>query len=178
MWSSPSRWTASAATRKTPRDSSNASLRRRQHRHVGRGRHYASAHRIQGHDERPIPQRSRREDSPRPARANRGRKVRRRSLLRLSRRQGSQRRRGHDRRTGNRIGRGRYRRTDVPRVRCGRVAEANREEPESRGCARSVRWSLESEHDLRQCQAWNRDPQQRALRRPPGLESPSLCEEP
>jgi DNA invertase Pin-like site-specific DNA recombinase len=45
------------------------------------------------------------------------------------------------------------------------------------GCARSVRWSLESEHDLRQRQAWNRNPQQRALRRPLGLESSSLREE-
>ena len=58
-----------------------------------------------------------------------------------------------------------------------RVAKANREESESRGCARSVRRRLESEHDLRQRQTWNRHPQQRALRRPPGLESPSLCEE-
>ena len=65
----------------------------------------------------------------------------------------------------------------VPRVHRRRVAKANREEPQSRGCARSFLWSLESEHDLRQCQAWNRDPQQRALRRPFGLESPSLCEE-
>jgi DNA invertase Pin-like site-specific DNA recombinase len=49
--------------------------------------------------------------------------------------------------------------------------------PESRECARSVRWSMESEHHLRQRQAWNRHPQQRALRRAPGLESPALCEE-
>ena len=104
-------------------------------------------------------------------------KVGRRSLLRLSRRQGTQRRNGHDGRTGNRAGRGRCRRAHLPRVHRGRVAKADREEPESRGCARSVRWRLESEHDLRQRQARNRNPQQRALRRPPGLESPSLREE-
>jgi len=49
----------------------------------------------------------------------------------LWRRQGSQRRNGHNRRTGNRTGRGRYRGTHVPRVRCRRVAKANREEPQS-----------------------------------------------
>ena len=63
------------------------------------------------------------------------------------------------------------------RVHRGRVAKANREEPQSRGCARSVRWPMESEHHLRKRQAWNRHPQQRALRRSPGLESPSLYEE-
>ena len=152
-------------------------LRRRQHRHARGRRHHAPAHRLQGHDERPIPQGSGREDPPRIARPNRGRKVGRRSLLRLSRRQGAQRRNGHNRRTGNRAGRGRCGGAHVPRVHRGRVAEANRKEPQSRGCAGSVRWSLESEHDLRQRQAWNRNPQQRALRRPPGLESSSLREE-
>ena len=63
------------------------------------------------------------------------------------------------------------------RVHRWRVAKANREEPESRGCARSVRWRMEPEHHLRQRQAWNRHPQQRALRRPPGLESLALREE-
>ena len=45
------------------------------------------------------------------------------------------------------------------------------------GVARSVRRRLESEHDLRQRQARNRDPQQRALHRPAGVESPALREE-
>jgi hypothetical protein len=52
-----------------------------------RAGHHAPAHRIQGHDERPVPQGSRREDPPRPAWRNRRRQVGRRTLLRLSRRQ-------------------------------------------------------------------------------------------
>ena len=79
-------------------------LRRRQHRHARRRRHHAPAHRLQGHDERAVPEGSGREDPPRTARPNRGRQVGRRSLLRLSRRQGAQRRNGHDRRTRNRAG--------------------------------------------------------------------------
>ena len=69
------------------------------------------------------------------------------------------------------------RRAHLPRVHRRRLAEADREEPESRRCARSVRWPVESEHDLRQRQARNRHPEQRAVRRPPGLESASLREE-
>ena len=51
-------------------------------------------------------------------------------------------------------------------------------ESESRGCAGSVWRRVESEHHLRQCEARKRHPQQRAVPRAPGLESPSLREEP
>ena len=73
--------------------------------------------------------------------------------------------------------RGRDRRAHLPRVHRGRLAKADREEPESRRRRRSVRRPVESEHDLRQRQARNRHPEQRALRRPAGLESASLREE-
>ena len=66
---------------------------------------------------------------------------------------------------------------DLPRLRRRSVAEADRQEPESRGCAGSVRRRVESEHDLRQREARNRHSQQRAVRRPAGLESASLREE-
>ena len=42
------------------------------------------AHRLQGHDERPVPEGPGREDAPWIARSDRGRQVGRRSLLRLS----------------------------------------------------------------------------------------------
>ena len=77
-------------------------LRRRQHRHARRRRHHAPAHRVQGDDERAVPEGSRREDSPRTARTDRRRKVGRRPLLRLSGRQDNQRRKRNDGRTGNR----------------------------------------------------------------------------
>jgi DNA invertase Pin-like site-specific DNA recombinase len=63
------------------------------------------------------------------------------------------------------------------RLRGRRVAEANREESESRGHRWSVRWRVESEHDLRQRQARHRDSEQRAVHRPAGLASPALREE-
>ncbi len=70
------------------------------------------------------------------------------------------------------------RRMDLPRVRRWRFAEANRQEPESRGRCRAVRWRLESQHDLRQRQARHRNSEQRALHRPAGVEPPALREEP
>ena len=53
---SPSRWTDSAATRKTPPALQTTDIRRREHRHACRRRHHPSAHRIQGDDERPLPE--------------------------------------------------------------------------------------------------------------------------
>ena len=174
-WQNPS--TASAATRKTPPACQASHFRRRQHRHPGRRGHHAPAHRIQGHDERPVPEGSSRENPPRDARANRRRQVRRRTVLRIPSRQGDQRRNGHDGRARNRTGRSNGCRTHFPRVHRGRVAEADRQEPESCGRTRPVRWPVEFEHHLRQREARNRDSQQRTVRRPPGLESASLREE-
>ena len=71
----------------------------------------------------------------------------------------------------------RDRRADLPRLRRRRFAEADRQEPESRRHRRSVRRRLESEHDLRQRQARHRDSEQRAVRRPAGVEPPALREE-
>ena len=152
-------------------------LRRRQHRHARRRRHHAPAHRIQGHDERPVPEGPGREDTPRTARSNRGRQVGRRSLLRLSRRQDAQRRNRHDRRTRNRTGRGRGRRAHLPRVRRWRVAEANREEPESRGRAGPFGGAWSPSTIYGNAKRGTGHPEQRAVRRPPGLESPALREE-
>ena len=58
-------------------------LRRRQHRHARRRRHHAPAHRVQGDDERAVPEGPGREDAPRTARASRERQGRRWPLLRL-----------------------------------------------------------------------------------------------
>ena len=60
-------------------------LRRRQHRHARRRRHHAPAHRVQGDDERAVPEGPGREDAPRTARARGERQVWRRALLRLPR---------------------------------------------------------------------------------------------
>ncbi len=63
------------------------------------------------------------------------------------------------------------------RVRCWRLAETGRKEPESRGHRWPVRGPLESKHDLRQRQTRNRNSEQRALHRPAGVEPPALREE-
>jgi DNA invertase Pin-like site-specific DNA recombinase len=48
-------------------------LRRRKYRHACRGRHHAPAHRVQGNDERAVPEGPRGQDASGPARARRGR---------------------------------------------------------------------------------------------------------
>ena len=57
---------------------------------------------------------------------------------------------GDDGRARDRAERGARRRADLPRLRRWRVAEADRQEPESRRHRRPVRRRVESEHDLRQ----------------------------
>jgi hypothetical protein len=58
-----------AAARRKPRPGRHrrslqaAHLRRREHRHARRGRHHPAAQRVQGDDERPVPEGSRREDA-------------------------------------------------------------------------------------------------------------------
>ena len=51
--------------------------------HACRGRHHASARRVEGHDERALPERPGRQDTTRTARSRRAREVRWRPLLRL-----------------------------------------------------------------------------------------------
>src|SRR5690349_14535381 len=78
---------------------------------------------------------------------------------------------------GNRPNRGDDRRADLPRLRRRQLAEADRQEPESRTHRRPVRRTLEPEHDLRKRQARDRDSEQRALRRSARVEPSALREE-
>jgi site-specific DNA recombinase len=54
----------------------------------------------------------------------------------------------------NRTGASPRRRTHLPELHRSSVTETDCQESESRGCCRSVRRRVESEHDLRQCEAW------------------------
>ena len=63
-------------------------------------------------------------------------------------------------------------------VRRGPLAEGDRPRPQRRGRARSARHSLARHRHPRPPDPRHRHPQQRALRRPPGLEPAALCEGP
>ena len=69
------------------------------------------------------------------------------------------------------------RRADLPPVRRWSVAQADRQDSESGRRGGPIRWPMESEHDLRQRQAWHWNPQQRVVRGPIDLESPPIHEE-
>jgi len=72
----------------------------------------------------------------------------------------------------------RDRRAYLPRVRVGTIAEANCEDVEPAGRRWPVRWQVESKHSVRKREARHRNPEQRAVRRPHGVESLAVREEP
>ena len=155
-------------------------LRRRPHRHPGRGRDHRAACRPQGHDERAVPQGPRRQDAARPAGPGRGGQVRRRQLATATTSCTSSAPTAC--RSAASAASIRARPRSCARIfaeyAAGRSARRSRTPSTREGVAGPRRQDLGRVHDQRPRGARHRHPQQRAVHRPAGLEPAALRQGP